>query len=125
MQIKRSLRQSLAGLKRAGVEIHARSVFLQGLLLMTPERLPANLASARSQLEKFRAHADKMGLTPLQAALGFALGVPELDCVVVGVNSAAQLAEILVAVPRSVDVQWLAQFALGDPELLDPSRWPR
>lgn len=115
----------LSKLRRAGIEVHARSVFLQGLLLMSPDALPAYFATIRDHLAGYHAHLESLGLTLLQAALGFVLGLPELDHVILGVNSAAQLQEILAAQVAQVDAQSMARFALTDPAMLDPSRWRR
>ena len=65
----------LSSLKKAGVEVHARSVFLQGLLLMQPDSLPAHFAGVRGLLRGYFAAIARQGLTPLQAALGFVLKV--------------------------------------------------
>lgn len=113
----------LVALKRAGVEIHSRSAFLQGLLLMPPENLPAYFSPIRDHLSCYRDYLESFGLTPLQAALGFVLGLPELDHVILGVNTAAQLQEVLAARAVQVDAHAMTQFALTDLAMLDPSRW--
>lgn len=113
----------LAALKRAGVEVHARSVFLQGLLLMPSNALPDYFAVIRDHLAGYHSWLEGSALTPLQAALGFVLGLPELDHVILGVNSTVQLQEILVAQAGQLDSRSMARFALHDPAMLDPSRW--
>lgn len=113
----------LAKLRRAGIEVHARSAFLQGLLLMPPETLPAYFSPVRDHLVGYRAFLEGLELTPLQGALGFVLGLPELDHVILGVIAAAQLQEVLAAQTAEVDAHAMARFALIDPAMLDPSRW--
>jgi aryl-alcohol dehydrogenase-like predicted oxidoreductase len=113
----------LSSLKSAGVEVHGRSVFLQGLLLMSPLTLPAHFLPMRDTLEEYRNYLESLGLTPLEAALGFVLGLPELDSIIVGVNTAGQLQEILAAQAVHVAPQEMARFALADPAMLDPSQW--
>lgn len=113
----------LTALKRAGVEIHSRSAFLQGLLLIPPENLPAYFSPIRNHFSCYRDYLESLGLTPLQAALGFVLGLPELDHVILGVNTAAQLQEVLAARAAQVDAYAMTQFALTDSAMLDPSRW--
>ena len=86
---------SLARLKDLGVEIHARSLFLQGLLFMaTP---PEKLRDAAPLLASVRQHIAAADATPLAAALGFVLSRPEVDVAVVGVTSRHELDEILAA----------------------------
>lgn len=87
----------LRALRRSGVEIHARSIFLQGVILMDLSALPAFLQPVRPVLARFRAEAAARGLDPLQAALAFALGREEISHSLVGVCDLAQLKEILAA----------------------------
>src|SRR5262249_48966545 len=84
-------------LKDRGVEVHARSVFLQGLLLSEPENLPDYFRTVRDSLAVFRARASEHGMSAIEAALQFALRIPEIDCVLVGVCDAPQLAQIVAA----------------------------
>jgi len=58
---------SLARLKALGVEVHARSLFLQGLFFM--ETPPDKLTHAAPLLHKVRARIADAGATPLAAAL--------------------------------------------------------
>lgn len=114
----------LARLRRAGIEVHARSVFLQGLLLMTPDAIPPYFSAIRDHLGRYLAYLESLALTPMEAALGFVHGLPEVDHVVFGVNTATQLQEILAVQIKQVDTRSMARFALSDPAMLDPSRWP-
>ena len=112
---------SLQRLKALGVEIHARSLFLQGLLFM--ESPPEKLAYAAPMLAEVRARIAKSRTTPLAAALGFVLSRPEVDVAVVGVTATPQLEEILAVVnapPPELD--WAA-CALDNAQVLTPSLW--
>jgi aryl-alcohol dehydrogenase-like predicted oxidoreductase len=112
---------TLARLKDLNVEVHARSVFLQGLLFL--EALPEKLRYAEPRLARTRERITQAGSTPLAAALGFVLSRPEIAVALVGVQSVAQLEEILAAarlpLPR---LDW-ANLALDDELVLTPSRW--
>lgn len=113
----------LAKLNRAKIEVHARSVFLQGLLLMHPDTVPAFFAPISEHLALYHAHIAKLGLTPLQAALGFVLGLTEVDHFILGVNSATQLEGVLAAQASNTDIKDMSRFALSDTAMLDPSGW--
>lgn len=108
-------------LKGLGVEIHARSIFLQGLLFL--DTLPEKLRHAALELSLTKAAIAAASATPLQAALGFVLARPEVDVALVGVTSCAELDGILAAaalpLPR---LDWSA-LALRDEMVLTPSRW--
>jgi aryl-alcohol dehydrogenase-like predicted oxidoreductase len=112
---------TLARLAEMGVEIHARSLFLQGLLLM--ETLPEKLRSAQLELERARAKILAAGSTPLAAALGFVLARPEIAVGLVGVTGLAELEEILAAVERPLPALDWPSLALKDERVLTPSLW--
>ena len=112
--------------KDLGIECHARSVFLQGLLLMSPESLTGNFKSLEGHLRSYRRFIAERGFTPVSAALGFALQVPEIDVVLCGVNTLSQLEEIVGAVPENptrVDAMEFGKFAIDNGRLLNPSLW--
>lgn len=115
----------LRRLKDRGIEIHARSVFLQGALLMAPQDLPPALAAARAHLERYRRRLAELRLSPVEAALGFALSIPEIDVAVCGMESLAQLEELVRAASRRADFQALAEFALDDARIVNPALWRR
>lgn len=111
----------LARLAGLGVEVHARSAFLQGLLLMTPDAVPPSLRAAVAPLERFRTCAEAAGLTPAELALGHVRSVEGVAVVVCGVNDSAQLAELLSIAP--VDPMLADGLGVDDLDVVDPSRW--
>ncbi|MBI5141426.1 MAG: aldo/keto reductase [Nitrospirae bacterium] len=112
----------LSKLKKRGVEIHARSAFLQGLLLMPPENLPTFFDSVREHIKNYHRTIHKHGITAVRAALGFLINIPEIDFIICGVNNHSQLKEICAeAVPaESMD---FSRFALTDEFIVNPSTW--
>lgn len=113
----------LARLKARGVEIHARSAFLQGLLLMSPEQLPAYFGPIRPHLEACRRSFAAAGASPLAAALAFVLGLEEVDAVICGVNDHRQLEELCVAAGAGAAVADFGRFALDDERFINPANW--
>jgi aryl-alcohol dehydrogenase-like predicted oxidoreductase len=112
---------TLARLKALKVEVHARSIFLQGLLFL--DTLPPKLRPAAPALAAIKKRIADAGSTPLAAALGFVLSRPEIDVALVGVTQAAELAEILAAAAQPLPgLDWPA-LALDDELALTPSRW--
>jgi len=109
----------LSALKNKGVEIHVRSVFLQGLLLDFNE-LPKYFNTWNHRFNEYQVMVKESGVSLLEYALNFALNVPEIDKVLVGINSEQQLKEIVQAVkgPSS-----LGAYPIDDVNLLNPSLW--
>jgi aryl-alcohol dehydrogenase-like predicted oxidoreductase len=112
---------TLTRLKDYGVEIHARSVFLQGLLFL--DVLPEKLRHAALELAVAKATIAASGATTLAAALGFVLSRPEIDVALVGVTSMAELEEILAASARPLPALDWSSLALNDETVLTPSLW--
>jgi aryl-alcohol dehydrogenase-like predicted oxidoreductase len=112
----------LEKLKAAGIEVHARSAFLQGLLLMDPEALPASFSAHRKHIQRYHEYLRRQGLSPLCAALRFILDIKEVDFVICGVNTLSHLQEICSSV-QMIDSIDLSSFCITDIELLDPSQW--
>lgn len=114
---------ALDRLKNRGVEVHARSAFLQGVLLSTPGELPERVAKLRPYVEKFRERLAELTLSPVQACLGFLDSMESIDRIVVGVTTASELTEILSAMESSAQCNSFGDLAIDDPNLLDPRFW--
>jgi aryl-alcohol dehydrogenase-like predicted oxidoreductase len=106
----------------AGVEIHLRSVFLQGLLVDGTRRALERVPKAAAGFAAWRQWCDGQGMDLVAAALGVARALPHVRYCLVGVDNAAQLAEILAAWQRSVPLN-APTLACEDEEIIDPRRW--
>ena len=105
-----------------GIEVHARSAFLQGLLLMSLNEMPAYFEPWRQLLSKWQRFCIDQSISPLHAALGFVCGLQDISYALVGVQSHCQLMEILdnSTMLSSLDFD---QFASDSMKLLNPSLW--
>lgn len=112
----------LAALKGEGVEIHARSVFLQGLLVMKEDEVPRYFAPIAPLLAEWRARIKASGQPPTQAALAFVRDLPQIDRMVVGVETLGQFETIIdhMQDPRETDASGLA---CSQEEYVNPSKW--
>ena len=113
----------LQALKESGNEIHARSIFLQGLLLMNPDELPPYFNPIAGKLKQYHAFLSNNALTPIQAALNFVLAIEETDYVFCGVTKKRELLEIIENVDDAFVFNNFEQFAIPDPTMVDPSKW--
>lgn len=107
-----------------GVRIHTRSVFLQGLLLMPSASRPAWFGRWFALLDGWQRACREFRRSPLEMALGFALAHPEIERVVVGVDSATQLEEVIkAALAPPLSVNDFPAIESSDLELIDPFKW--
>lgn len=107
-----------------GVEIHARSVFLQGLLLMRSADRPPQFRRWQPLWQRWQSWLAEARLSPLQACIRYVLSFPGIAKVVVGVDSVAHLKEIAMAA-EGERPELPAELNCTDLELINPSRWPK
>jgi aryl-alcohol dehydrogenase-like predicted oxidoreductase len=114
---------TLAELAGMGIEVHLRSIFLNGLLFLPPDRAPHHLKEAAGRISRARRLIAEGRSDPLQAALGFALSRPEASAVLVGIASAAEMSAVVAAASSPPpDLDW-DDMAIDDPAALDPRAW--
>lgn len=106
-----------------GVEIHTRSVFLQGLILMSDQDRPPYFDTWADQLHDWDKWCDAHSVSRLEAALGFVLADDRVDRVLVGVDGPRQLIEIVAASHHSEEVPQFDGAAVADLALVNPSLW--
>jgi aryl-alcohol dehydrogenase-like predicted oxidoreductase len=106
-------------LKSKNIEVHVRSVFLQGVLLDF-DNLSDYFSTWKKQFNEYEAMVKASGLSLLEYALNFALSIQEIDKVLVGVDSEEQLREIVQAVKGQSN---LDTYPINDINLLNPSLW--
>lgn len=112
-------------LKKRDIEIHCRSVFLQGLLLMPLSEIPNYFDPIKPILKMYHEDVKTFGMTPVMAALGFVYNQPEIDCIIVGVNNKCHMEEIIEAVNALEDKSALnySKYAVNDENIVNPSLW--
>ena len=105
-----------------GIEIHARSIFLQGLLLQPIEHLPDFLGPVMSYFQAFDAVFGDTG--KLAACMSFIRSLPEVTAAVVGVTKSEELAEIVSAHGSTTHAaQDYREYAIEDSFYLHPGNW--
>lgn len=113
-----------ARLEESGCELHARSVFLQGLMLLAPEVRPTYFDHWSSVWKTWQGWLRETGLTALQACLRYAINLEGVSKVVVGVDNSAHLREILAALQGDLPSLPPA-LNTDDLALLNPALWPQ
>jgi len=120
----------LPRLRARGVQSFARSAFLQGLYAFPRGRAPRRLTMVHDWLDQLHALTAEHGTTPLAAALPFVADVEQLDSVVIGVDTIAQLEANVTEFGRplpggaALAAALRERFAELPAEAIDPSRWP-
>jgi len=123
--IDRRLEKSgwLSKLNKCGVEVHSRSAFLQGLLLMSRNQLPEKFMKWQNILDRWFLEIEKDNLKALEECLSYPLSLKEVKYVIVGVDSYYQFKNLLkVSECRRSNNDW--SFMISDDQMLiNPYNW--
>lgn len=112
----------MARLKQQDTELHVRSAFLQGLLLMSASDRPGKFDRWGALWERYDDWLKDVGISPLQACLRYAMSFTEISKVVIGVDSLSQLKGILQGAEGAMPMV-PEDIQANDIDLLNPAHW--
>lgn len=115
----------LEKMKGSGIELHARSIFLQGLLLMKNDNIPDYFKQIKPLLQTFNEECQSKGLQPRQALIEFITSIKEIDHFIVGIDNHHQFSEIvtdLLNCKTNCRIQF-SQYECNDPNIINPMNW--
>ncbi len=119
----------LADLKQRNIEIHVRSVFLQGLAFMQEELLPENLFKARDYIKKLNKISMKSNISISALCQNFVLTNSLIDRVVIGVDNIEHFKKNIENVNLCAEVDSLhdelSTLEICDEDILIPYNWSR
>ena len=109
-------------LQQSRVELHVRSIFLQGLLLMPSKNQPIYFNPWKELMHEWDNWTISNNVSKVQACLSFALNMIDTAKIVVGVDSAQQLQQVIcMAKSQSKIIPSMLQSE--DEKLINPSLW--
>ena len=111
--------ERLSGL---GIEIHTRSCFLQGLLLLKNHERPLYFNRWRDIFEKWDSYLEKNNFDPLGVCLKYPLSFKAINRVIVGVDDYNQFNQILLTL-NDIDGLSIPDIKANDYKLINPSEW--
>jgi len=120
-------RPLLGRMKARGVEIHVRSVFLQGLFFVTPDALSAHFDRVKERLGSIQKLCENREIPLAALLLDYAAFQPEIDRVVIGVARPEELCQNVGATCYAAQVRELMPLldgmAVSDEEIILPYNW--
>lgn len=113
-----------ATLLQKKIEIHVRSIFLQGVLLKSEEELPNFFKNWNYVFSRWWSFLEQSSFSPLEVTMAQIKEQCWVSKIVVGVDSLMQLEEIAYASKKVQDLSLeTPAFEIKDERLLDPSKW--
>jgi aryl-alcohol dehydrogenase-like predicted oxidoreductase len=109
-------------LSALNIEVHVRSVFLQGVLIASPQDRPHRFEPWSEHFALFDEWVRSSEVSAMACCMGFALQQPGIAKLVIGTTSAESLDEIMNSIPNSVlEVPTHLQSSVE--QLIDPRFW--
>lgn len=116
----------LSKLDITNLELHARSIFLQGLLLCDIENIPGYFDAIKYKFDKINSDCVRLNITKLQMVMMFLRKNKFIDSFVFGVTSVKELDQIVtswgVSADYNEDLNW-CDYVVKEEHFLNPSLW--
>lgn len=114
--------------KKAGITIYARSAFLQGLFMMSKDRIPEYLKDVVPYLNTFEGLLEKYNIGRIEALINFVKQESGVDYLVFGVDTNEQLLEDIevfnnTQVPEEFINEVKSKFNDIEKSIIFPSLW--
>ena len=104
------------------IEVHVRSVFLQGVLIAKPENRPQRFQPWSEHFARFDEWVLSSGVSAMACCLGFALQQSGVTKLVIGTTSPEALTEIMTSIPN-LKLEVPAHLQSSIEQLIDPRVW--
>ncbi|MEI7474100.1 MAG: aldo/keto reductase [bacterium] len=119
--------ETLKKLKSKNIEVHARSIFLQGVILMQSELVNKTFNDSQFDLHfsKFQAFLQDKNINAQDLAINFVKNIEEIDHFVLGLNNEEQLSSNINSYNQNIDIDLdeLKIFHYNDINIIDPRKW--
>ena len=112
----------LKELKDRNIEIHTRTSFLQGLLLMKKKDIPQKFSRYKKFFDNWEKICRKKKMTKYEVCLKYALSNNYIDKVIVGIDSAQQFKKLIISAGY-IDVPKKSIDASNEINLINPAKW--
>ena len=113
----------LARLHERSVEVHARSVFLQGLLLVPNQGMPQKFSRWQHFWTRWQEELSRSRVSAVEACLSYPLSLSQLTGIVVGVDNPQHLQAIAAVFDSQISAHEWTFMECADETLLNPSMW--
>jgi uncharacterized protein len=113
-------------LKDRNIEVHCRSVFLQGLLLMDENKISNNFCEIPDKIKYLKELSKQYNISVKDLCINFIINNDAISKLVIGIDNINQLKELLdiriLTEEQSDKIDW-SKFGISDEKILIPSNW--
>jgi nucleoside-diphosphate-sugar epimerase/aryl-alcohol dehydrogenase-like predicted oxidoreductase len=112
----------LKELKDRNIEIHTRTTFLQGLLLLEGRKIPDKFKKYKKYLDNWNKIQKKIKIPKFEICLKYAMSNKYIDRVIVGIDNSKQF-KLLIKAAGYLKIDIKSIDASKEIDLINPSKW--
>tara|TARA_B100000768_G_scaffold161147_1_gene161069 strand:+ start:6258 stop:8051 length:1794 start_codon:yes stop_codon:yes gene_type:complete len=112
----------LQDLKDRNIEIHTRTTFLQGLLLLEGSKIPSKFKKYQKYFNNWNKLQKKIKIPKFEICLKYALSNEYIDKVIVGIDNSKQF-NLLIKAAGYLKIQTKSIDASKEIDLINPAKW--
>jgi len=105
------------------IEIHTRSTFLQGLLLMSRNKIPKKFEKWSHIWNTWHQKLREKNLSAIAVCLAYPLSLKEVRHVIVGVDNKEQINKIIHESKNKINKKIWSFMNSDDQDLINPTKW--
>ena len=109
-------------LKKRNVKIYTRSTFLQGLLLITKNRIPIKFNRWKKKFDMWFRELEKKKVSSYDACLDFVLKNKDVDKTLIGIDNFKQFKQIFKDKPK-ININYKKFNSNRINKLINPAKW--
>ena len=109
-------------LKRKNIKIYTRSTFLQGLLLMSKNKIPAKFNRWKKKIDMWFRELEDKKVSAYDACLDFVMKNKDVDKTLIGIDDFKQFKEIFKDKPK-ININYKKFNSNKINKLINPAKW--
>lgn len=108
-----------------GIQVEVRSIFLQGLLLITDKTILQKFSKWKHVFEKWFNWLDENSINSYDACVSFINNIPGISKVIIGVDSLDQLMMLNDSINKKKPIDFPNELSVNDEYLINPYNWSK
>ena len=109
--------------KKYGFEIHARSIFLQGILLMQTSMLPKKLLRIKKKINQIKIFTEKKNIKIVNYLISIIDNLNLVDCILIGFKNYDEFKVLLNYKKIKLNHKEIYKYSIIEKNILDPRYW--
>ncbi len=110
-------------MKSKNIEIHARSIFFQGLIFINPENLNPYFNKVKNKFFDFHQDCNYDRIEKINQCIKFLDNIPQIDKYIIGFNNDIHLNEFLNIKPKKYNLLNFKKYMIKEKKFTNPSQW--